>query len=138
MKKSRRQLKNLISFLKETRRAPADVRISLAADENAEIMHGTVWRFFCWTTSGSDIIRCARELEDLPSEFRLGVLLHETGHILEDFFEENDSEVQTDAWCKKIDPDYKYAEIRVPGQGMSHFLQRTGDRFTEEIEKWSR
>lgn len=59
-------------------------------------------RAFCYVEKGSPIIHCALALEAVNPEVRLGILLHEIGHIrLQEFTEEG--EVTVDEWCSSLE-----------------------------------
>ena len=57
-------------------------------------------RAFCFAMQGSPIIRCSNAIKSLPRRARVGVLLHETGHILLNAFGDDSTEVDVDSWCK--------------------------------------
>jgi len=65
-------------------------------------------RGFCHVTPGLWVIFCSQTLEDAPREVRLGVLLHETGHLILDAFRGDESEVDVDEFCLHVVPEAGY------------------------------
>jgi hypothetical protein len=68
-------------------------------------------RAFCHVLQGEMKINCARALEDVSPQVRIGVLLHELGHIYLQAFKQPDAEVQVDEFCIAAVPEagYHYA-----------------------------
>jgi hypothetical protein len=71
-------------------------------------------RAFCAVERGYWRVLCTRALEDVPQEVRIGILLHEVSHLINDYIgASRDDEVNTDAWVIKTVPesDYHYKTI---------------------------
>jgi hypothetical protein len=134
MSESKKDLQALLSHLEvdapECLDAKGRKRLSgvrLRPDREAERKHERAARYFCFVLPGCSTIRCAEALESIPRPFRLGVLLHEIGHIVLDEFFGDASEVRVDAWAKTVDREYRYALLE------GETVQRTGDAFAERL-----
>jgi hypothetical protein len=71
-------------------------------------------RAFCAVERGYWRILCSRALEDVPSEVRFGILLHEVSHLVNDYIGAGpNDEVDTDSWVISAVPesDYHYKNI---------------------------
>jgi hypothetical protein len=71
-------------------------------------------RQFCHVFPNSYDIHCSKALENVSERVRIGILLHEIGHIaLQAFHDEGDDscEVVVDSWVNETFPeaDYKFA-----------------------------
>jgi len=69
-------------------------------------------RAFCFTQRGDLSIYCARALNELPVEARVGVLLHELGHIVMDAFDGDECEVTADQFGFDLrEAGYGYKDV---------------------------
>lgn len=96
-------------------------------------------RAFCFTQRGDLSIYCARALNELPVEARLGVLLHEIGHIVMDAFDGDECEVTADQFGFGIaEAGYKYKDVEYVNP-LTHELARANSletvspQFVEKI-----
>ena len=101
-------------------------------------------RAFCYVQEEDFQIHCAYALENVLPTVRLGILLHEIGHIrLNAFHEEegdDDFEVDVDSWILKNLPEaeYTYADHTYPALGKSGVrkaknLQRISGDFKRSV-----
>lgn len=69
-------------------------------------------RAFCHVARGEKYIYCTQALEFVPVHVRLGILLHEIAHILNDAFDGDESEIVVDEFCvfKIPESGYKYLD----------------------------
>lgn len=100
-------------------------------------------RVFCYVTPRSPVIRCTLALNWLPPEFLTGILLHELGHMTNNFFGGNMSEVDVDEWCTKLNVGYQYADCDYmsPWTGRSVIatsIEKVGQGFLKHLERYSK
>jgi hypothetical protein len=69
-------------------------------------------RAFCHVMKGDKNIYCSQSLEHVPVYIRLGLLLHELGHMYLGALDGDESEVKVDDWCMFKIPEsgYKYLD----------------------------
>lgn len=66
-------------------------------------------RAFCYVRPDNlGTIYCAANLEQVLPEVRMGILIHEIGHIVLDAFNGEESEVDVDAWIESEIPEAGY------------------------------
>jgi hypothetical protein len=110
--RANRDLKCLKAYL-ATRNVviPGTVAVSYAAHSSRQDqVNREDSRAFCYVeNSGTPAIYCTKAIEWLPPEARIGVLLHEIGHLVLKAFEDDESEVDVDEWCVTNFPEAKYA-----------------------------
>jgi hypothetical protein len=100
-------------------------------------------RGFCHTVQDKTIIYCSRALEDVDREVRVGVLIHEIGHIVLGAFDGEESEVDVDAWVSGIlKPGtycylqtYSYMNSLIEEQVKAMNIQRVTTAFLRELDK---
>jgi hypothetical protein len=97
-------------------------------------------RAFCHVMPGDWAIYCSRRIEDLPGRNRVGLLLHEIGHLEIHGFKSLDDEVDVDEWILKSVPEarYQYETVSylVGDQAdprVAQNLQTVGEDFYERI-----
>jgi len=68
-------------------------------------------RAFCSVAPKDVVIHCAKNIECLPDEARIGVLLHEIAHVAANAFGDDECEVDADVWIHENVPEagYNYA-----------------------------
>lgn len=133
-------LQNLIAYLNSNMRikaltSQAFANRSLECNErNAADPRG-----FCFATAKSNVIAYADNIEYLPAENRIGILLHELGHIELQAFKGPASEVDVDVWCCDIPGSgYRYANVEYwsPGHGprTANSIQCVSSEFVRRIK----
>ena len=116
-----------------------DISVKWSQDEDQRNISDP--RGFCHTEQGSMIISCSRALEDVDREIRLGVLIHEIGHIVLNAFDGEESEVDVDTWVIDTLPkgsygylqDYAYLNSLIEEQVTAHNIQRVTTTFSRSI-----
>ncbi len=70
-------------------------------------------RNFCMVQEGSHVIRCSLFLNYIARDVRIGILLHEISHIINNAFEGAESEVDADLWITEELPEtgYRYQDV---------------------------
>ncbi len=98
-------------------------------------------RGFCHTEQGKPEIFCSRALEDTDREVRVGILLHEIGHIMLNAFDGDESEVDVDEWVTQMTPkgayryfqDYTYQNSLYGEPVTAHSVQMVTRNFLKEL-----
>jgi hypothetical protein len=95
-------------------------------------------RAFCHVMPGDKIVYCSRWIESLPGKNRVGLLLHEIGHMEIYGFKNLDDEVDVDEWILKSVPEarYRYETVEYPAGRVvrvAQNLQTVGEDFYERI-----
>jgi hypothetical protein len=107
--RSQEDLGIILKYLMRDKGMPVELGgVSAVWSQDNDNMNLRDPRLFCSTEPGSTVISCSRALEDVPREVRVGVLVHEVGHIMLGAFENSDSEVDVDAWVASTLPPGSY------------------------------
>jgi len=94
-------------------RSLASVRADSSAEREDDWMRSP--RQFCSVEHGTMIIACAPATDALPGESRVGILLHEIGHVLYPLGSPLDvEEVEVDVWVRNVFPEAGYTYVDVP------------------------
>jgi hypothetical protein len=112
------------------------LRVKVFCDPDQDDRNQKDPRAFAYVEEGSFIIHAARNIERLPANFRVGILLHEIGHIVIKGFHGPDSEVDVDQWVLDSFPeanyDYEdaaYIDTFTMDRRIASDLQYVGDDF---------
>jgi hypothetical protein len=115
MRLSNQNLKNLVEYLIQHNDLSLDFReLEIVYDPDQDALNEKDPRAFCYVVQDDWKIYCTRNLEALPPEARMGILLHEIGHLHLDAFgaeEGNDNdefEADVDAWILGNVPEASY------------------------------
>jgi len=134
LRRSKKNLKDLLIFLGVRVGPMKTIRLKHSEDQDDRNAMDT--RAFCHVIEGKREIHCTKYLDDLPLEARLGVLLHEIGHIEAEAFVGEECEVDADLWVKESVPecDLKYTDVRYKRGGriaLAMNLQTVSRQFAE-------
>ncbi len=92
-------------------------------------------RAFCYVeNSGAPVVHCTKAIEWLPTEARIGVLMHEIGHLVLKAFEDDDAEVDVDEWCVTNFPEAKYAYADVTYYTLNKWGQKGEVRVAKSLQ----
>jgi len=104
---SRNDLALLRAYLRVKKQL--DVSVTLIHDPGHDAVNRRDPRAFCYVDADCPTaIRCASALEALHPPARIGVLLHEIGHIVLDAFDGDEAEIDVDSWCLDFVPEAGY------------------------------
>jgi len=104
-----RDLKKLSMYLAEREVVPLSVtRIQLRHDADLDKANRRNPRFLCAVHPHEWLIRCALAIERVNPEVRVGVLLHEIGHMVLPAFNGAKSEVEVDEFVISQVPEAGY------------------------------
>lgn len=97
-------------------------------------------RAFCATMPKSTIISSTKYLDALPQSSRVGVLLHEIAHIVENAFGGDECEVDCDVWIQEKVPEanYQYVDVQYLRDGRNvtaRSLQVVSRRFLKKLRE---
>ena len=84
------------------------IRIQVEWSEDADLRNRKDPRGFCHVDPNEWKIYCSRAIEDVSPAVRMGLLLHEIGHLVLDAFDGDESEVDVDAWAMSAIPEAGY------------------------------
>lgn len=107
---------SLQRYLKKKRFPVAGIRIQHS--RYADDMNTKRARSFAYTQKGQTVIYCSAAMECLEPEVRIGILLHECGHIVANAFDEY-AEISVDDFCVSLVPEARYHYHDVSYVGLS-------------------
>jgi len=131
---SEQDLDDLISFLIDQYELEKKfTRLELVHDPQCDVSNRENPRAFCFVeSSGPLIIHASQCLEDLSQHVRIGILLHEIGHLHLAAFGSDESEVDVDEWCSSIkEAGYKYQDCRYFSSLLNGFITAKNLEFVE-------
>jgi hypothetical protein len=85
------------------------MRVEYSEDEDTRNQKNP--RGFCHVTEGEWIIYCSQVLEEVAPSVRVGLLLHEIGHLYIPAMSSEKSEVDVDAWILETIPEAGYGYL---------------------------
>jgi hypothetical protein len=135
--KSEQTLEALLEYLRSVDLDIGRLKITHSTAADSENEHSP--RQFCSVACGDERIYCAASLENVDERVRMGILLHEIGHLFLNACNGDESEVDVDVWIVKEFPEarYCYADhkyVRSDGERVTaKNLQRVGSRFVERV-----
>jgi hypothetical protein len=105
-----RDLEYLLNFLRQEHELPAGIK--LRWDSDYDLANKEDPRAICYVRSDDPAIYCSGAIEALAPEVRMGVLLHEVGHLILEAFCGDDCEVDVDDFCINdvAESGYHYAD----------------------------
>lgn len=107
MKRAEKDFLALLHYLNVECRMKLSV--VLQHDPEYDLVNTQDPRAFCYVERDDPtVIHCTKNLEYLDKNSRLGVLMHELGHIVLDAFHGDESEVDVDSWCLEFIPEAGY------------------------------
>jgi hypothetical protein len=114
--------------------------MQVAHSTQQDKMNAKKARAFAHVVPGRWTIYCAAVIERLPPEFRMGLLLHEIGHLAIFGFKNLDSEIDVDEWILKSVPEarYKYENVSYFRDGETQValnVQRVGSEFYGRVSR---
>ena len=128
--KASRDLNILLEYLINKRGLGAAMRgIVVQYSEDADGYNIKDPRVFCFTQVNHPVIFCSRALEDVDREIRVGILIHEIGHIVLNAFEGDESEIDVDHWVVDTLPKGSY--------GYVHEIKYLNSARGEEVTAWN-
>lgn len=93
-------------------------------------------RAFCAVNDTAWLIYCTQSINYLPANARIGILLHEVSHLVNNFIGKREDEVNTDEWIVTAIPEagYGYQSIAYHNpllgkQVTAHDLETVGTAF---------
>jgi hypothetical protein len=112
LEKASHELELLKDFLRREHELPSGVKLQWDAEH--DLVNRADTRAFCYVRSNDPVIYCSAAIENLLPEARMGVLLHELGHLLLEAFCGDDCEVDVDEFCMNEVPasGYHYADAQ--------------------------
>jgi hypothetical protein len=111
---------------------------------NADVLNRRRPRQFCHVFPRSLIIHCTSQIENVSEQVRLGLLIHEIGHIVQQAFHDNgddECEVTVDEWVTYNFPEagYKFADHRYRSWGgryrTAKAIEHVSKKFTQLVLK---
>jgi hypothetical protein len=140
--RAQRDLDALLSYLIGTGKIPPDwakIQIRHSAEEDERNRDDP--RGFCHVSPGSPYIFCSQALENLEPESRIGILLHEIGHMAYSAWNGEAAEVDADRFCVEQVPEadftYQDCSYRDPWGGAETVnapaLERVSSGFVARI-----
>jgi hypothetical protein len=137
---SNRDFNKLTEYLTDKGVVPLSVtRIRLLQDSELDKANRKNPRFLCAVHPHEWIIRCAMALDRVSSAVRVGVLLHEIGHMVLPAFVGAKSEVEVDEFVVTRVPEagYYYGdhayECPVRGSVLAKNVEHVSDAFLDRI-----
>jgi hypothetical protein len=116
--KSSQDLDALLSYLAETERIGSGYcdLIRIVHDPENDKNNQQDPRAFAFAISTSNVIHGSKALELICPRARLGILLHEIGHVVLNAFDGDVSEVDVDEWCmfQVAESGYRYHTLHYP------------------------
>lgn len=134
MRQTAQDLSDLLNYLGLT-------GITLCHEPALDLENAKDARRFAFVQEGSSCIFVTRNIEYLPVENRVAVLLHELSHLVNQTLKNEDQEVDTDLWIFETVPEaeYDYHDVvayAVRGRKRAaRNLQAVSSRFVERIRK---
>ncbi len=109
-RQTQENLDRLLDYLHRRHQLPMEFinKIELVHDPEHDKENADDPRAFCYVTEKDFRIFCTKYIEKLPVASRLGILLHEIGHLYTDAFGPDEVEVDVDEWCMEFAPELKY------------------------------
>jgi len=111
LRKAESDLHALLAYMIAEHGAPEDrlLDVTILHDAEHDKENARDPRAFCFVEKERpNFIHCAKAIEELTPEARVGVLYHEIGHILLNAFHGDESEVEVDEWCLTFLPMSNY------------------------------
>lgn len=119
-----------------------DNALQVVHSKQADLDNSKNPRAFCFVNSGENIIYCSRCIELVSPEVRLGLLLHEAGHIFSHSFGSDKAEVDTDTWILDnfAEAGYTYQDhfYYSPFQHklvLAHDIEAVSSKFLQKFNK---
>ena len=115
--------------------------IKLRWDKDQDERNAEKPRSFCYVRPDDPLtIYCAKTLDNVSTNVRIGILLHEIGHIQLDAFNGDECEVDVDDWVLREFPesgytykDHKYYNELTGKYVIGHSLQHVSRKFLETL-----
>lgn len=144
--KAKRSLKALTKYLVDDREMPQVFLRSIRVNRSRPLDedHKDDPRAFCAVEEDvPNIIFCTSAIEAVPENVRIGLLLHEIGHLLLDAFDHEipgGEEIEVDTWILKHIPEAGYTYVDCPhiwhGKERTALnVQTVSDAFLKKVEK---
>lgn len=143
--KANKSLKMLTKYLVDDREMPPGLlKVKAVHSHLLDYDHLNDPRAFCAVEEGiTNAIFCTDAIEKVPENVRVGLLLHEIGHLLLDAFDHEipgGEEVEVDAWILKNVPEagYRYVDYPHVWRGKERTalnVQTVSDAFLKKVEK---
>lgn len=113
LSRSEQDFQRLVAYLRHKGTlAPVFDKLDLYYDPKHDEANASDPRAFCYVRPDRWFVYCSRALEDVAPRVRIGVLLHEIGHLARNAFKGDKSEVDVDTWVLDNVPEagYHYAD----------------------------
>lgn len=123
MENTRHDLEKLVKYLvNEHGMTPELLDLGLERSRTQDKHHDRSPRAFCHVEKDKWTIFCTGAMEEIPGTVRIGVLLHEIGHLVLDAFDSelpDGEEVEVDSWIVLMIPEagYTYTECEHTWRG---------------------
>lgn len=119
--------------------------IRLKHSSRQDLVNETDPRVFCSVEPNKVFIFCSEALEWVAPRVRVGILMHEIGHIYIDAFRGDECEVDVDAWVLENFPEaeYGYANHRYYNQELDQDViavnvEHVSPQFLERLDDYRR
>ena len=139
LKKTKRDLSKIKRYLEDKGvDTVSDIFVEHDFELDEDNLHNP--RNFCSVAPKERVIHCTKYLDEAPRNARVGILLHEIGHVIANAFDGDECEVDADEWVITSIPDAKlhYATVSYSRAGKkvkAVAVQCVNDRFLEMIDR---